>query len=165
MMYKLFVIFTFLLITGCASSIETMNHKSGEVKFTGNKDTFAVYIISPKGYFAPYEYYLVKSKNINVKVPFGHFKCVLLSNFEDVLNINYSFKTEAKFGYDSNVFSPKQIDRRFPKQEVRTYYLLRDKGTFNWVSQAQASKAVKGLVYSEEGSSCKNWAQSKASSE
>ena len=141
-------LFSFVLLfilTGCASLDDQNEPPLAAIPYMPNEGEVVVYLISPKGYFAPYEFYQFDFGDSKYELYFGSYSYLVTTS--NHLNFSYHFDSRATVGYGTVKEDSLRTMHVTDLNQKKVLFLLRKKGEFFWIGQSEALKAMAGLNY------------------
>ncbi|HJS16393.1 MAG TPA: hypothetical protein VJ795_15060 [Rheinheimera sp.] len=138
-----------LLLCGCMSNRGAPIKESDLPKKNDSRE-IVVYIISPKGYFPPYEFYLIDINGVKKRIYFGTYSYISFEKYLlKKLDVQYQFNSHAKVGYSDEVNAIHEMSLFLLTTSPDPLFLLRSGGEFKWVDKSEALQAMSDLVLAD----------------
>lgn len=136
------------MIAGCSTSVVPLDIE--KLPYTPKENELVVYVISPVGYFAPYESYLININGMNRRLYFGSYTFLSLNkDTNKLLSGTYQFSSDAKIGYSEDVKKTHFLEEQSIAPNVGIYFLIRDGGDFIWIEQSKGLREMSKLKFME----------------
>jgi hypothetical protein len=141
----LFPFVLLFILTGCVS-LDNHNHPPlAAIPFMPKEGEVVVYLISPKGYFAPYEFYQFDFGDSKYQLYFGSYSYLVTTS--NHLNFSYHFDSRSTGDYGTVKEDSLRTKHVSDLNQKKVLFLLRKRGEFFWIDQSAALKAMAGLKY------------------